>query len=133
MEFKYYPEKSAVDNAINADDPLLLLVSFDGTEALVANIDDALEHSVLLKKFGYKETAIDGFFRAVLNRQGADWTFVCPGGYKGIADRDRRIEAFYNDGIAIISKAAGELGYKVDIDIPARYRRHFERLSRPGN
>jgi hypothetical protein len=128
MKFKYYPDKPIVDSAIQSDDPLLLLVGFDESKALVANIDDALEHSVLLKRLGYKETEIDGFFRVVLNRQGADWTFICPSDYKGISDRDRRIETFYNDGIQAISKAVGQLGYDVKIDIPARYRRHFDRL-----
>jgi hypothetical protein len=129
MEFKYYPDKKAVNKAIKSNDPLLLLVGFDESEALAANIDDALEHSILLKKLGYKETEIDDFFRVVLNRQGADWTFVCPSGYKGMTARDRRIDAFYNDGISAISKAVKQLGYDVKIDIPARYRRHFDRLS----
>jgi hypothetical protein len=129
MEFKFFPDKKAVDKAMQADDPLLLLVGFDGAKALVANIDDALEHTVLLKKLGFSETDIDNFFRVVLNRQGADWTFVCPSGYKGIPDRNRRIETFYNDGIPAISKAVKQLGYDVKVDIPARYKRHFGSLS----
>jgi hypothetical protein len=129
MNFIYYPDKATVDKAIRSDDPLLLLVGFDEANALVANIDDAMEHSVLLKKLGFKETDIDIFYRIVLNRQGADWTFVCPSGYKKIVDRDRRIDMFYNDGIGVLSKAVKQLGYDVQIDIPERYRRHFDRLS----
>ena len=132
MEFFYYPDRPAVEKAIETDDPLLLLVAFDESVVLVANIDDALEHSVLLKKLDHKETEIDKFFRVVLNHQGADWTFVCPGDYKGIKDRDRRIETFYNDGVLIITKAVERLGYKAAITIPQRYRRHFDVLSKPA-
>jgi hypothetical protein len=129
LKFEYFPDKKAVDKAIGSDDPLLLLVSFDESKAIVSNIDDSFEHSILLKKSGYKETDIDVFFRIVLNRQGADWTFVCPTGYKGLTDRDRRIESFYNDGILAISKAVKQLGYDVQVEIPDRYRRHFNTLS----
>jgi hypothetical protein len=129
MIFKYYPDEKTVDKAIELDDPLLLLVAFDESIALAANIDDALEHSVLLKKLGHKETELDIFYRVMLNRNGADWTFVCPSDYKGITDRDKRIETFYNNGILSIAKAIDILGYKATITIPDRYRRHFDALS----
>lgn len=129
MIFKYYPDKETVEKAIEVDDPLLLLVAFDESSALVANVDDALEHSVLLKKLGHRETELDIFYRVMLNRQGADWTFVCPSDYKGITDRDKRIETFYNNGILSIAKAIDFLGYKASITIPDRYRRHFDALS----
>jgi hypothetical protein len=129
MKFDYYPDKATVNAAMQADDPLLILVAINESEALVSNIDDALEHSILLKKLGHKESEIDSYFRVVLNRRGADWTFVCPNEYKGISDRDRRIDAFYSDGIGAILKTVKQLGYDVKIDIPARYRRHFQRLS----
>jgi hypothetical protein len=128
MDIKYYPDKHAVETATANDDPLLLLTAFDESESLVANIDDALEHHILLKKLGYCETDIDKYFRVVLNRQGADWTFVCPGDYKEIPDRNRRIETFYNAGIDAISRAVSALGYKVHINVPDRYRRHFDTL-----
>lgn len=129
MIFKYYPDKETVEKAIELDDPLLLLVAFDESISLVANIDDALEHSVLLKKLGHKETELDVFYRVMLNHQGADWTFVCPSDYKGIKGRDKRIETFYNNGILSIAKAIDFLGYKATITIPDRYRRHFDALS----
>jgi hypothetical protein len=129
MIFKYYPDKETVEKAIEVDDPLLLLVAFDESSALVANVDDALEHSVLLKKLGHKETELDIFYRVMLNRQGADWTFVCPSDYKGITDRNKRIETFYNNGVLSIAKAIDFLGYKASITIPDRYRRHFDALS----
>ena len=129
METRYYPDKESVDTAMRNDDPLLMLVSFDSSVMLLANIDDSLEHHILLKQCGFAEADLDKFFRIVLNRQGADWTFVCPARYRNIADRNRRIEAFNNDGIDIISRAVKQAGYDVKINIPQRYRRHFGTLS----
>ncbi len=128
MVFRYYPNESHVKEAMQADDPLLMLISYDGQEILLANIDDAFEHHILLKKLDYKETEIDRFFRVIVNREGADWTFVCPSTYKGISSKEKRIEVFYSDGITQISKALQAVGYKVDIHIPQRYRRHFDML-----
>ncbi len=111
------------------DDPLLMLVKYDGTEVLLSNIDDAMEHNILLKKMNYKESEIDSYFRIVINKDGADWTFACPSGYKNIPGREKRIETFYNDGIDHISKAINMIGYTSKIKIPERYRRHFNVLS----
>ena len=128
MIIKYYPDETRVKEAMQADDPLLMLVSYDGSEVLLSNIDDAFEHLILLKKLDYKETEIDRFFRLVLNREGADWTFVCPSNYKGISSKEKRIETFYEDGITQISIAIETVGYNVEIQIPQRYRRHFNML-----
>jgi len=130
MIIKYYPEKNNVNEAMQVNDPLLMLVSYDGNEILLANIDDAFEHHILLKKLNYKETEIDKFYRVVLNQEGADWTFVCPKDYKGISNQEKRIETFYNDGVTQISKAIKTIGYKADIQIPQRYRRHFNMLKK---
>lgn len=129
MEIKYYPDKPTVQKAMDNDDPLLMMVKFDGSEILLSNIDDAMEHVVLLRKLNYNELNIDSFFRIIVNKQGADWTFVCPSDYKGIKDRNRRIENFYNDGIDAISKAVRLIGYESPINVPDRYRRHFNSLS----
>lgn len=128
MVIKYYPDETHVTEAMQVNDPLLMMVSYDGQEILLANIDDAVEHHILLKMLGYKETEIDRFFRVVLNQEGADWTFVCPSNYKGISNKEKRIEVFYNEGISQISKAIQTIGYKVDIQIPLRYRRHLNML-----
>lgn len=72
--------------------------------------------------------ATDKYFRIVLDGDGADWTFICPPDYKGIADRTRRISAFYRDGFSAISGFLQSIGYLVGIDIPRRYRRHLEAL-----
>jgi hypothetical protein len=128
MRFTHFPDKKGVNKAIANDDPLLVLLSYDGKTGIVSNIDDAMEHIILLKKVGRKETEIDSFFRLVVNRQGADWTFVCPAGYQGIKDRMKRIEKFYADGHKIIEAGLKQLGYNVPLKIPPRFRRHFNEL-----
>ena len=128
MKIKYYPDKSKVDQAINNNDPLFLLVSFDGETVLISNADDSVEHVILLKQLGYKATDIDSFFRIIANKDGADWTFVCPSNYKGIKDKQHRLETFYADGFAAIRKALNAIGYKGEITIPVRYRRHMDMM-----
>ena len=128
MQIVYYPSSEAVEAAIAAHEPLLVLIAFDGSEALVSQIDEAVEHHILLSRLGRSPADIDKYFRIVLDDDGADWTYVCPSDYKGIRDKRRRIEAFYKDGFAIVPEALQALGYMVGIDIPRRYRRHFDML-----
>ena len=123
------PSEEAVNKAMAADEPLLALISFDGQTAIMSQIDEAVEHHILLMKSGFKDTDIDKFFRIVLDKDGADWTFVCPPDYKGIQYKDKRIEAFYKDGFAVISDFLHSIGYLVGINIPKRYRRHLDVLS----
>lgn len=105
------------------DDPLLMLVSYDGSEMLLSNIDDSFEHIILLRQLNYRDSDIDKFFRVIVNQQGADWTFVCPSNYKSIEDKSIRIQEFFNDGIDQISKALKEIKYEnAQINIPSRYR-----------
>jgi hypothetical protein len=85
-----------------------------------------MEHYILLKQVGRPEVDIDKFFRVVVNRSGADWTFVCPATYANIKDRSRRFTKYYNDGTDEISKALAVLRYDVPVNIPKRFRRHFE-------
>lgn len=129
MNMIQYPSEDAVRAAMAADEPLLVLISFDGKTAIMSQIDEAMEHHILLMKAGFKDTDIDKFFRIVLDKSGADWTFVCPPDYKGIQFKDKRIEAFYKDGFAVISDFLHSIGYLVGIDIPKRYRRHLDVLS----
>lgn len=123
-----YPSPEALDEAIKAHEPLLVVISFDGQSAIASPLDEAVEHHILLAKAGIRSTDIDKYFRIVLDEDGADWTFVCPPDYKGIEDKTRRIREFYKDGFTIIPQVTSALGYMVGIDIPRRYRRHFDMM-----
>ena len=133
MKIIYYPNKRRVNSAIKHDDPLLLLVAFDGELSIVGHIDDTSEHYILLKLAGYNESDIDKYFRIIVNKSGASWTFVCPSSYLNIPNRNRRLTKYYENGIDEISKALKLIGYNVPIDIPTRYRRHFNELRDNGN
>lgn len=128
MIYKKYPDDATVDRYIADKEPLLIAISFDGSTALIAHMDDGFEHHILLSHFGINQNDIDKYFRIAVDNESADWTFVCPPDYKGIPERKRRITAFYNDGINAISKVISDIGYFSDIRIPRRYRRHFEAL-----
>ena len=90
--------------------------------ALMSHADEAVEHHILLMKVGMKDTDIDRYFRIVFDRSGADWTFICPPGYKDIPYKEKRIEMFYKDGFAVISEFLHTVGYLVGINIPKRYK-----------
>ena len=129
MNWIKYPDARSVQDAIEADDPLLVLISFDGETVILSQIDEAVEHHILLRKAGLRDTEIDHYFRLVLDREGADWTFICPPDYRNIQNKERRIAAFYKDGFSVISDVLRQMGYFVGIDIPRRYRRHLNYLA----
>ena len=126
MHIIYMPDEKTITDTRMVDDPLLMLISHDGNTVIMGNIDFYGEHLLLLKNAGWDERSLDGFFRIIVTNSGADWTFVAPQGYKNIESRDKRIEAFYNDGINIITKVLTELKFKPEINIPKRYQRHLE-------
>lgn len=128
MNIIKYPSPDVFDAAVKENEPLLALISFDGETLVASPLDEAVEHHILLAKTGFKSADIDRYFRIVLDEDGADWTFVCPPDYKGITDKTRRIREFYKDGFVIIPLATSALGYIVGIDIPRRYRRHFDMI-----
>ena len=134
MNIIYFPSIDDVTTTQQAHDPLLLLVSFDEESAIVAPLDEAVEHNILLDKAGKAgliqgdSRDIDKYFRAVVDEDGADWTFVCPSTYRNISDKVRQISAFYRDGFSALSHALQQLGLLVGIDIPRRYRRHLNML-----
>lgn len=128
MNIVKYPSEADVNNAISHKEPLLVLISFDGQTVIMSHIDEAMEHHILLLKAGFSDKDIDKYFRLVLDDESADWTFVCPPDYKNISDKTRRIKQFYKDGFTVISDILQELGLMVGINIPRRYRRHFEML-----
>lgn len=126
MNIIKYPSEEAVNKSMTEDEPLLVLISFDSETAIMSQIDEAVEHHILLMKAGFKDTDIDKFFRIVLDKSGADWTFVCPPDYRNITFKDKRIEAFYKDGFSVISDFLHSIGYLVGINIPKRYSRHLD-------
>lgn len=122
MEIICCPDKENFQSAADNDEPLLVLVSFDGNRIIASQTDEAVEHHILLKKAGFKDTDIDKYFRLVVDRDGADRAFVCPEGYSSI-------EEFFKDGMKIIPAALKQIGYDVPIEIPKRYRRHFDLMN----
>ncbi len=124
MNLIYYPDEQTTLDAMAADEPLLILVSFDGAEVLICPLDIGVEHHVVLAHLKRQQLDIDKYFRILVDRRGADWTFVCPPDYKGIEDKTRRIATFYKDGFRHISNTLEQLGYLVGIHIPVRYQRH---------
>ena len=82
-----YPSEEAVNQAIQKDEPLLVLISYNEERVIMSSVDDAPEHHILLKLAGLSELDIDQYFRIVLDKSGADWTFVCPPDYKGITNK----------------------------------------------
>lgn len=125
MNVLKYPNEQEFDNAVNADEPLLVLISFDGEEVIASQIDDAMEHTILLRLAKNSDKDIDKYFRLVVDHEGADWTFVCPPDYSSITRKEKRIEEFFKDGMRVIPKALKAMGYNVPVSIPKRYRRHF--------
>ena len=128
MQYIYYPSLPEVAEAEKQDEPLLVLIAFDMSRVIIGPVDTSVEHHILLAKSGFSGNDIDKYFRILVDKEGADWTFVCPDDYKGITDKTKRIAAFYKDGFAAISDVLQAIGYFVGINIPKRYRRHFELL-----
>lgn len=113
MKIIYHPNKQTVEKAMQVDDPLLALIKHDLSELLLSNIDDGGEHIILLRLLNRSEYDLDKYYRVIINSDGADWTFVCPSDYKGISNREKRMERFYNDGIKTIRKALDEINIKM--------------------
>ena len=128
MNIIKYPSETELNKAISDKEPLLVLISFDGKTVIAGQIDEAVEHHILLSKAGLSDSGIDRYFRIVFDKSGADWTFVCPPDYKNITFKGKRIEAFYKDGFSVISEFLHSMGYLVGINIPKRYRRHLNIL-----
>lgn len=132
MEMIFYPGEDSVHTAISQNEPLLVLISFDGQRLIASQIDEGFEHHILLKRAGFPEGDIDKYFRLVVDRSGADWTFVCPPDYSSITVKEKRISEFFKDGMRVIPGALKELGYDVPVEIPRRYRRHFDIMNEEG-
>lgn len=81
-----------------------------------------------LRKAVSSDADTDKYFRLVVDHEGADWTFVCPPTYSSVTRKEKQTEGFFKDGTDIIPKALKHLGYDVPIEIPKRYRRHFDMM-----
>ena len=131
MEIIKYPTEEILYTAIENDDPIIAVISFDGKTAIAAPAAESEEHHILLLQNNIRATEIDKYFRIVFNREGADWTFVCPPEYKNLTyDEERRTGAFYKDGFRAISDFLEEMGYIVSINIPRRYSIKFRYASK---
>mgnify|MGYP007065373215 CR=1 FL=1 len=126
---KYYGSDADCREFIKHDkEPLMAVISYDGSHAVVSLLDEGCEHHILLSKALDKHN-IDEYFRVIFDNEGADWTFVCPPDYKGISNKEKRISAFFNDGVDTITAFLKEIGYNdAEINIPRRYRRHMDYL-----
>ncbi|MCD8179929.1 MAG: hypothetical protein LUF26_00400 [Firmicutes bacterium] len=126
---KYYGSDAERKEFINNDgEPLMAVIAYDASHAVVSLLDEGFEHHILLAK-ALDKYDIDRYYRIIFDNEGADWTFVCPPDYKGITNKEKRITQFFNDGIDIISAFLKEIGYGgTEINIPRRYRRHMEYL-----
>ena len=125
MKIQKYPNGQDFDYAVKADEPIFVLISFDGEEVIASQADNALDHHLLLRFVKNSDKDIDKYYRLVVDHEGADWTFVCPPDYSRITRRDKRIEEFFKDGMRVIPKVLKAMGYDVPVAIPKRYRRHF--------
>lgn len=128
MEIIEFNDYESVANAKAKDEPLMAVIAFDGSKAYVCHLDDGVEHHILLMKVGYTGREIDQFFRIIFDKEGADWTFICPPDYKNIKYRSKRIKQFYKDGISTISEFLADFGYLCNIIIPSRYSRHLDAM-----
>lgn len=125
---KYYGSDEEHKEFIKHDEePLMAVIAFDGSRAVVSLLDEAVEHHILLAK-ALDNYDIDKYYRIIFDSEGADWTFVCPPDYKGITNKEKRIEEFFKDGVDTITAFLDEIGYSIPINIPKRYRRHMDYL-----
>lgn len=125
---KYYGSDTEQKEFINHDnEPLMAVIAFDGSKAVVSTLDEGFEHHLLLTK-ALNSYDIDKYYRIIFDDEGADWTFVCPPDYKNITNKERRIEQFFKDGVDAITEFLKIVGYDVPINIPKRYRRHMDYL-----
>ena len=114
---KYYGSDEAKTEFINHDsEPLMAVIAHDRSHAVVSLLDEGCEHHLLLAK-ALDKYNIDEYFRIIFDNEGADWTFVCPPNYKNIANKEKRITEFFNDGVDAITDFLKQIDYDVTADI----------------
>ena len=106
---KYYGTDEECKDFINHDtEPLMAVIAHDGTHAVVSLLDEGCEHHLLLAN-ALDKYNIDEYFRIIFDIEGADWTFVCPPDYQGIANKEKRIESFFGDGVDVITEFLNQI------------------------
>ena len=76
MNITKYPNEQDFDNAVKADEPLLVLISFDGDTVIASQIDEAVEHNILLRKVKGSDADIDKYFRLVVEERTLSFTLT---------------------------------------------------------
>ena len=59
MKIIKYPSNEEFEKAITQREPILMLISFDGKTVIMSQIDEAMEHHILLLKAGFSDKDID--------------------------------------------------------------------------
>lgn len=113
---------------LHDSEPLMAVIAFDGSHAVVSLLDEGFEHHILLAR-ALDRRDIDKYFRIIFDDECAEWTFVCPTDYKNMTNKEKRIERFYADGVDTIGEFLKAVGYDVPVVIPKRYRRHIDYLN----
>lgn len=72
MTINKYNNNFSVSDAIQNDEPMLAVISFDGKSAYVSHIEDSMEHHILLVNVNLAGTDIDKYFRIVFDSDEAD-------------------------------------------------------------
>ena len=122
VEIIKFPDEQSVIEAMQNDELMISAIRTDGKTAVLAPLDYVFKHNILIAKAGYNQTDIDKFFRIIFDRNGANWTFVCPSDYKDISHKLYRIKTFYKDGLSKIGEFLSAIGYCISINIPERYK-----------
>ncbi|HRR76558.1 MAG TPA: hypothetical protein P5191_07065 [Ruminococcus sp.] len=117
MNIIRYPSAEAINEAVRRDSRLIAAISHDGSSAVVAPIEEAGEHSLLLVLSGHTDTNVKNFFKIQFNSTSADWDFTCPAGYRAIPDSSQRTSAYYNDGLRKIPEFLVMFGYFSKLNI----------------
>jgi hypothetical protein len=123
MELKWLGGESILPT----EEPLIIAIAIDESHAVIGLLDEGVEHAVMLRKVLGTDKDIDKYYRIVVDEDGADWTFVCPVDYKNIANKEKRIHTFYNDGIDAIVKLLRQIGYPEEITIPNKIKNCLKR------
>ncbi len=113
-----YLDSQRVNKAIENNEQLKALISYDGSKAYVWCTSDGANGRELLRMFGYSEEDVLKYFQIAFDKDSAEWTSVCPSHYRGINDNLKRIKAFYRDGMNVISEFLSQMNYFCDIKIP---------------